>query len=148
MHSSFSLGIWIFHEHQLRVWLELFDFREFHKVVDPFAIVFEMEAGVLEGIGRLDDRLSHILNLLLLGDHQGHFVGMMGQLDRDLEESSSIWVVMAVGMLVLVGVPFNVVSIDSNCAIDETRSCGFGARSVISFCRTRSDVLVGCSSRY
>ena len=73
---------------------------------------------------------------------------MMGQLDRDLEECSGIRVVMAVGMLVLVGVPFNVVSVDSICAIDETRSCGFGVRSVISFCRIGSDLLVGCCSRY
>jgi len=61
-----------------------------------------MEAGVLKGVGGLDDGLSHVLNLLLTCDGDLHGIRLVGQLDRHLEQSSGVLVMLVVmGMVVV-----------------------------------------------
>lgn len=69
---------------------------------------------------------------------------MMGQLDGNFEERSSVWIIMIMGMLVLVDVPVMIVPIDSIGAVGKTCSCNFGVRSIISFCKTTLALLIAC----
>lgn len=53
---------------QLGAGADIFDLGDLDEVVDSFAIVFEVKAGVLEGDGELDDGLANLVNLLMGGD--------------------------------------------------------------------------------
>ena len=98
MHACFFLAVWILDQRQLGIGLELFHLGKLDEIVDSFAIVLEVETGVLEGIGRLDNRLTKVLHLLLRRHHNLHIVAVR-QLDANLEQSVVLMIVL---MLVVV----------------------------------------------
>ena len=63
--ACLPLAIWILDELDFGSIANTLDFRQLHEVVYPFALVLEMEAGVLVGAGILGDLLSNVLDLLL-----------------------------------------------------------------------------------
>ena len=65
MHACLFLRVWVLNQSQQRPGLQTLDHREFNEIIDSFAIEVEVEAGVLEGARKLDDRLSEVLDLLL-----------------------------------------------------------------------------------
>jgi hypothetical protein len=68
MHTGLLLGVGLLNQHNLRVGLEVGHLGQLDEVVDADAVVLQVEAGVLEGTGKLDDGLANILNLLLARD--------------------------------------------------------------------------------
>ena len=62
-------------------------FRELNKVIDPLALVLQMEARVLEGMRSVHYRLPYILHLLLTRNHDLRLAGLVGQLDGELEDA-------------------------------------------------------------
>lgn len=47
---------------------DILDLGDLDEVVDSFALVLEVETGVLKGHGKLDDGLANLVNLLVGGD--------------------------------------------------------------------------------
>lgn len=68
MQPCLFFSIWILDQSQLGLGGNAANFREFDEIVDPFPIVLKMEARVLEGKGKVDYRLSKVLDLLLCRD--------------------------------------------------------------------------------
>lgn len=50
---------------QLGAGADVLDLGDLNEVVDSLALVFEVEAGVLEGYGKLDDGLADLVDLLM-----------------------------------------------------------------------------------
>jgi hypothetical protein len=44
------------------------DFGDLNKIIDPLSLVFEVEARVLQGVGKIDDGLSDFVDLLVRRD--------------------------------------------------------------------------------
>lgn len=69
VHAGLCLGVGILDEVKLWVLLNVGDFGELDKVIDALALVLEVEAGVLESEGEVDDGLANVLDLLEVADH-------------------------------------------------------------------------------
>ena len=65
VHPGLLLSVWVLHQLDLGIRAEAGDLGEFNEVIDALAVVLEVEAGVLEGVRRIDDGLAEILDLLL-----------------------------------------------------------------------------------
>ena len=65
MHAGLFLGIWVLHEDDLGAGSKLWNLGQFNVVIDALTLVLEVEARVLEGAWKLDDRLAQILDLFL-----------------------------------------------------------------------------------
>ena len=55
MHAGFLLGVWVFQQSDLRVRVEIFDFRKLDKVINSQAVMLEVEAGILKGLWSFDN---------------------------------------------------------------------------------------------
>jgi hypothetical protein len=102
VHARLLLCVWVLDEGEDGVGLETRHLGQLDIVVDALAIKLEVEAGVLEQLGCLDDGLAEVLDLFLGGDlfwisssvgmvgasTYGDLVlkGLVGQLDRYLED--------------------------------------------------------------
>jgi hypothetical protein len=65
MDASFLLGIWVFNNVEFGSGAKVRNFREGNEVVDLLAVKLEVEASVLECGGKVNDRLSNLMNLFL-----------------------------------------------------------------------------------
>ena len=65
MYPGLFLRVRVLNKHQLRIRCNAGDIRELNIIIDPDAIMFEMEARVLEGAGEVDNGLANVLDLFL-----------------------------------------------------------------------------------
>lgn len=65
MYPSLLFSVWIFNQSQFRLRRKVLDLGQLNEVVYAFALVLQMEARVLESVGKLDYRLTNIMDLLL-----------------------------------------------------------------------------------
>lgn len=68
MYPRLLLGVWVLDQVDFSVGADAIDLVDGYEVVDPLALVLEMEARVLEGCWQLDDRLSNFVDLLMRRD--------------------------------------------------------------------------------
>lgn len=68
MYPGFLLGVWVLNQVDLSVGADAIDLVDGYEVVDPLAVVLEVEARVLQGCRQLDNRLSDFVDLLVGGD--------------------------------------------------------------------------------
>lgn len=68
MQSCLFLIVWVFHQLDFGFRCKVFNLWDLDEVVYSFSLVFEMEAWVLKGTRRFDDRLANVMDCLLRGD--------------------------------------------------------------------------------
>jgi hypothetical protein len=68
MYPRLFLSVWVLDQVDFSIGPDAIDLVDGYEVVDPLALVLEMEARVLEGCRQLDNRLSDFVDLLMRRD--------------------------------------------------------------------------------
>jgi hypothetical protein len=68
VHPRLLLVVCVLHEGDLGSSFDPLDLGKLDEIVDALPLVLQVEAGVLEAEGEVDDGLTNVLNLFLRGD--------------------------------------------------------------------------------
>lgn len=71
MYPCLFLSVWVLNQVDLSVGADVIDLVDGNEVVDSFALVFEVEARVLQSCWQLDNGLSDFVDLLMGRDLLG-----------------------------------------------------------------------------
>ena len=82
MNPGLFLRIWVLHEVQLGAAADVLDVRDLYEVVYTLALVFQVEAGILQGLGELDNRLADLVDLFLGRDLKVAFSAVTWESDE------------------------------------------------------------------
>ena len=88
VHAGLCLGVGILDQVGLRVLLNVGHLGQLDEVIDALSLVLEVETGVLEGEGEVDDGLANVLHLLKVANHD-LALSLMHKSDFVPHESSS-----------------------------------------------------------